>query len=68
MTVTVGINNNAVQLSRNDPDVDVRAGDCLRQRLHSQTIGKGSFRAFNACRADGGGRVAKRRFTSGQWR
>ena len=50
--------HHAVQLSRHDPDVDVRPGDRLRQRLHPQAVGARPVGADAARRADDRGRAA----------
>ena len=53
--------HHAVQLPGHDPDVEVRAGARLRQRLHSQAVGARSVGADAARRAAGRGRPAGRR-------
>ena len=53
--------HHAVQFSGHDPDVEVRAGARLRQRLHPQALGARSVGADAACRTAGRGRTAGRR-------
>ena len=52
--------HHAVQFPGDDPDVEVRARDRLRQRLHPQTVGARSRRADDAGRADDRGGAAAR--------
>ena len=51
--------HHAVQLSRHDPDVEVRAGARLRQRLHPQAVRARSVGADAARRTAGRGRACR---------
>ena len=55
-----GRRHHAVQFPGHDPDVEIRAGDRLRQRLHPQAVGARSVGADAACRTDDRGRPAGR--------
>ncbi len=50
--------HHAVQLPGDDPDVEVRARNRLRQRLHPEAVGARSVRADAACRTDARSRPA----------
>ena len=50
--------HHAVQFPGDDPDVEIRARDRLRQCLHPEAVGARSRRADEACRADDRGGAA----------
>ena len=52
--------HHAVQFPGDDPDVEIRARDRLRQCVHPEAVGARSRRADDACRADDRGRPAGR--------
>ena len=63
-----GRRHHAVQFPGHDPDVEVRAGDRLRQRLHPEAVGTRPGRADAARRADARSGPARRHSQCRQWR
>ena len=57
-----------VQFPGDDPVMEMRAGDRLRQCLHPQAVGTRSFRADANCRTVHRGRLAARHSQCRQWR